>query len=235
MSRIAGILERRIEQRARTPRYSFREAAALVGRPSNTLRRWSIGNQRRQGGELVVDEPLIAIDGERGAGLPLSFLNLLELRMLSSYRDGAALPAIRSALDYAARELGEPRPLIALRFKVLGGRLFTRFAGTPSGRELLLDASSGGQIAFDELVRTVTDEIEYEDEMARRWWYHSRSVPLLVDTAVASGHPITAETGVRVDAITSRLRDGLTAAEIADDTGAQPAEVGAVAANHRAA
>jgi len=228
-------MDRRIEQRAKVPRYRYREAASLVGRPANTLRRWSVGNRRRQGDRLVTDEPLIAIDGDRGSGLPLSFLNLLELRMLSSYRDGAGLPAIRMALDYAANALGEPRPLLSMSFSVEGGRLFTRFAETPDGKELLLDASAGGQVAFEQLVSSVTREIEYEHDVARRWWYRSRAVPLLVDTTVAAGHPITAETGVRVDAITSRLRDGLTRREIAHDTGARLAEVEAVAANHQAA
>lgn len=228
-------MDPRIAERAKSPRYSFREACALVGRPVNTVRRWSIGNQRRRGDEVVRDEPLIAIDGDREVGLPLSFLNLLELRMLSAYRDEAALPAIRSALEFAADKLGEPRPLLTLRFSTQGGKLFTEYAETADGKRMLLNASAGGQLAFPDLVRLVTAEIEYEHDVAQRWWYHSRRVPLLVDTSVAAGMPITAETGTRVDAIAFRLRDGSKPADIAEDTGATANEIDAVAQHQTAA
>jgi uncharacterized protein (DUF433 family) len=46
-----------------------------------------------------------------------------------------------------------------------------------------------------------------------------------VDTQVAGGHPITAETGVRLDAIAIRHRDGYTNDEICNDTGATETEV----------
>jgi hypothetical protein len=180
----------------------------------------------------VTDEPLIAIDGDRD--LPLSFLNLLELRMLSAYRDEAALPAIRSALEFAAEKLGEPRPLLTLRFSTQGGKLFTEYAETDDGK-MLLNASAGGQLAFPDLVSLVTSEIEYEHDVAQRWWYHSRRVPLLVDTAVAAGMPITAETGTRVDAIVVRLREGSKSAEIVADTGATADEIAAVAQHQAAA
>jgi hypothetical protein len=72
----------------------------VVRRP--TLRRWALGNRRIYRDRPTVDEPLIHIDGSADRGdQPLSFLNLLELRFLASYRNTASLPAIRRALDYA--------------------------------------------------------------------------------------------------------------------------------------
>jgi len=53
-------------------------------------------------------------------------------------------------------------------------------------------------------------------------------VPLLVDLRVAAGRPITADTGVRVDAILARHNDGYKPAEIAEDTGATTREIEAV-------
>lgn len=226
-------MDPRLEKRALTPRYSFREASGLVDRAANTVRRWSVGNRRRHHeGQIVLDDPLIAIDGDPGTGPPLSFLNLLELKMLSAYRDEATLRAIRRALEFAATQLGQPRPLLTMEFHVLGGRLFTDFAKSEG---LLLNMTDGGQVALVEWVRSVTDDIEYQNDVAKRWWYHSRRVPLLVDTAVAAGHPITSENGVRVDAITSRVVEGLTDDEIAEDTGASLPEIRAVHQNHAAA
>ncbi len=216
----------RLEERARTPRYTIPQAAEIVGRPANTVRRWSLGHRRKYQGRPAVDHPLISVDGDP-VGLPLSFLNLLELQLLSRYRNEAALQAIRRALEFVAKELEIPRPLISIEFKVRGGELFTKFAETDDGRELLVNASRGGQVTLEKLVGGValTDDIDYDEDIARRWWFKTRSVPLLVDTRVAAGHPITADTGVRLDAITSRHRDGYSASEIRDDTGATETEV----------
>jgi uncharacterized protein (DUF433 family) len=223
-------MDARLAERAREPRYSFAGASRLVGRRSDTVRRWSAGNQRTYNGQKVTDDPLLQLDGDR-AGTPLSFLNLLELQMLSRYRDDAPLQAIRPALEFAAQELGEPRPLLTVRFRVLGGELFARFAATPDGQELLLNATRRGQTtALPELVEETTKDIDYEADTASRWWFGSRQRPMFVDTRIAAGRPITSETGVRVDAILSRHDEGLQPGEIAEDTGATAHEVDAVIA-----
>jgi uncharacterized protein (DUF433 family) len=222
----AGQMEKRIEQRAMTPRYTISEAAVLVGRTSETVSRWSFGHERRYKDEPRRDEPLIPADGERG-GLALSFLNLLELRTLSIYRGDAALQAIRRALEYVGTQLGEQRPLLTRQFHVYGGDLLTKFVETTDGA-MLLNASRGGQLTAEKLVEGAlwTKDIDYdEDESARRWWFKTRAVPLVVDTRVAGGKPITAATGVRLDAITSRYREGYSNDEIERDTGAREVEV----------
>jgi uncharacterized protein (DUF433 family) len=224
-------MDERLAQRARTPRYTIAEAGPLVGRPAETVRRWSLGHRRRYNDLPKEDAPLIAIDGDPGKSRTvLSFLNLLELRMLSSYRDEAALQAIRRALDFAGTELKESRPLLSRRFHVLGGELFTKFAETEDGRQLLLNASRHGQTTLATLIESLamTGDLDYENETAYRWWYRTREEPIIVDTRVAAGHPITSETGVRVDAITSRSQSGYTAADIEQDTGATAHEVESV-------
>jgi hypothetical protein len=225
-------MDERLANRARTPRYTLTEAAGLVGRPVETVRRWSLGHDRVYDGKPRTDAPLIPADGDRDkkGRLVLSFLNLLELRMLSQYRHQAALQAIRRALAYAGKELGEDRPLLSVRFHVLGGDLFTRFAKTKDGEQLLLNASRKGQLTLEALIEGVamTEDVDYEHEVAHRWWYRSRNVPVIVDTRVAGGHPITASTGVRLNAITSRAADGYTPEQIEVDTGATGEEINGV-------
>jgi uncharacterized protein (DUF433 family) len=146
--------------------------------------------------------------------------------MLSLYRGDAALQAIRRALEYAGNQLGEQRPLLTRRFHAYGGELLTEFAETADG-ETLLNASRGGQLTTRDLVESAlwTRDIDYEDDSATRWWFKGRAVPVVVDTRVAGGRPITAETGVRVDAITSRHHEGDSNDEIERDTGAREGEV----------
>jgi uncharacterized protein (DUF433 family) len=217
-------MDKRMEDRARAPRYTITRAAELVGRPPNSIRRWSLGHRRKYQGQTRVDGPLIEVDGP--TALPLSFLNLLELQFLSHYRNEAALQAIRRALDFAGKELEKPRPLISIEFKVRGGELFTKFAETEEGA-VLVNASRGGQMTLEKLVGgvKVTEDVDYEHDVVRRWWFKTRAIPLYVDTRVAGGHPITSETGVRLDAIASRHRDGYSNGEISEDTGATETEV----------
>jgi hypothetical protein len=68
-------------------------------------------------------------------------------------------------------------------------------------------SSSGGS--------EVTTDVDYERDVAQGWRPISREHPVVVDLRVAAGRPITAETGVRVDAVD----------EITDDTGARVHEV----------
>ena len=213
-----------MEKRAITPRYTITRAAELVGRPSNTIRRWSLGHKRTYQGQAKVDDPVIDVDGP--TALPLSFLNLLELQLLSHYRNEAALQSIRRALDFVGKELQIPRPLISIEFKVRGGELFAKYAETQEGA-VLVNASGGGQLTLEKLVGgvRVTDDIDYDQKIVQRWWFRSRSVPLFIDTRVAGGRPITSETGVRLDAITSRNKDGYSNDDIREDTGATEAEV----------
>lgn len=221
-------MDARLRSRALTPRYNVTDAAQLLGRPMQTIRRWSIGNRRRYRGYEVFDEPLIAIDGEAGRDrLPLSFLNLLELRMLSQYRNEAALQAIRAALSFAADALQVERPLLTVEFQVRGGELFAAFERTPEGRGMVVSASRGGQLPLflPKLASEVTADVDYEDEIAQGWWPISRAHPVVVDLRVAAGRPITADTGVRVDAIHARLEQGWTIDEITHDTGARVYEV----------
>jgi len=217
-------MDKRMEDRAITPRYTVTRAAELVGRPPNTIRRWSLGHRRTYKGQIKVDDPLIDVDGP--SALPLSFLNLLELQLLNHYRNEAALQAIRRALDFVAKELQIGRPLISIEFKVRGGELFTKFAETEEGA-ILVNASGGGQMTLEKLVGgvKVTEDIDYDEDIVRRWWFKSRAIPLYVDTQVAGGRPITAETGVRLDAIASRHDEGYSNGEISEDTGATATEV----------
>jgi uncharacterized protein (DUF433 family) len=217
----------RFAERAIEPRYRFPEAALLVGRPAPTVRRWSVGNWRIYRDRPTKDEPLIRIDGGTEPGeLPLSFLNLLELRFLASYREGASLPAIRRALDYAARELSVERPLLQLDFAVHGRELFLRFAEDDSS---FVNASRRGQLAWPEDASQLLKWLDYDEveRAAYRWWPLGKQRPVILDTRLNGGHPSTAGSAVRTLAIATRARNGWSPEAIAEDVAATPDEIGA--------
>ena len=217
----------RFAERALVPRYTFAEASRIIRAPAQKLRRWSLGHERVYRGRPTWDEPLITIDGSR-AELPLSFLNLLELRFLASYRSGASLPAIRQALDYAARQLGVARPLLQLEFATHGRELFLQWA-EEDGERYFLNASRRGQMAWPQAASFLLESIEYDPSAhtAFRWWPLGRATPVMLDTRLNAGRPSTAETAVRTDVIAIRLREGWSEKAVADDLAARPQEVAA--------
>jgi uncharacterized protein (DUF433 family) len=216
----------RLAERAREPRYSVIDAASFIDRPTSTVRRWALGHVRRdREGRVIQDPPLIRIDGERDF-LPLSFLNLLELRFLGSYRNRVPLPSIRRALDYAAEQLHEDRPLLTVDFKVHGRSLFLKFVEV-GGDQYLVNASKRGQLAWPESVEELFQAVDYSEEenAAYRWWPLGRPIPVVIDTRLNGGRPITERSMVRTVAIAARRAEGLEPATIAGDVGADLDEV----------
>ena len=216
----------RLAERAVYPRYTFAEAQRIIGRHAGTLRRWAAGHDRVYRGEPRHDPPLIRIDGELdGETQPLSFLNLIELRFLASWRQTVPLPSIREALDFSAAQLGADRPLLHLRFKRSGRDLFVKHDSS------LLAVTRGGQLAWPSAVDSLFASLDYDEQeqAAFRWWPLGRERPVLLDTRVNGGRPTTAETGVRTISIATRLREGWKPADVSDDTAATLAEINAAA------
>jgi hypothetical protein len=216
----------RIAERAIEPRYSIPEAASFIGRPTSTVRRWAVGNVRKHHGVVRRDDPLIRVDGELTDTVLLSFLNLLELRFLATYRQRVPLQSIRRALDFAGSQLRVERPLLSLDFKAHGKSLFLRFAAQGDD-PYLLNASARGQLAWPAALDDFIESVDYDDDerSAHRWWPLGRSEPVILDTLLNGGIPSTARSGVRTNAIAVHRGEGLAVPEIAYDVGAAEDEV----------
>jgi uncharacterized protein (DUF433 family) len=215
-----------VAKRAVRPCYTFAEAERIIGRPAGTLRRWAAGHDRVYRGQHRHDPSLIRIDGELdGDTPPLSFLNLIELRFLASWRETVPLPSIRAALDFSAVQLGAERPLLDLRFKRSGRDLFVRHDAS------LLAVTRGGQLAWPTAVDALLASLDYDqaEQAAYRWWPLGRKRPVVLDTRVNGGRPTTAHTGVRTISIATRLREGWKPADVREDTAATLTEVKAAA------
>jgi uncharacterized protein (DUF433 family) len=215
-------MHRKFATRALEPRYGFPEVAHIVGKRTDTVRRWSVGHTRTYKGKPANDKPLIHCDGDDK--LPLSFLNLLELRFLAGYREGTSLPAIRRALDFAAQSLGVERPLLEVDFKQRGRELFLEFA---ENDPYFVNASRGGQFAWPTEAEDLVESLDYDESerAAYRWWPLGKQTPVLLDTRVNAGRPSTAESGVRTIAIATRKKAGWKPADIAADVAASIDEV----------
>jgi hypothetical protein len=217
----------RFAERALTPRYTFPEAGAVLHQSTQKLRRWALGHDRTYKERKAHDDPLIRIDGSQEPdGVPLSFLNLIELRFLSSYRIGASLPAIRRALDYAAAQMHVDRPLLQLEFAAHGRELFLEYA-SGDGKQYFVNASRGGQLAWPQSLDFLMKSLDYDDveHAAFRWWPLGKQRPILLDTRLNAGLPSTAQSGIRTDIINLRLTQGWDRRSLEDDLAAQAGEI----------
>src|SRR6516165_2349011 len=82
------------------PVYSPGEASHYLRVPQSTIRSWLCGREYPKGQGVATSEPIIV--PAEAEPLMLSFLNLVELHVLSSIRRGhrVKLPAVRRAVDF---------------------------------------------------------------------------------------------------------------------------------------
>jgi uncharacterized protein (DUF433 family) len=100
--------------------------------------------------------------------------------------------------------------------------------GASAGAQPTVQTSCPPSCSYTSMaIETVTADVDYVSEVAKQWWYRGRNRLVVIDTTVAAGQPITAESGVRVSAVVSRKAEGFTLREIVLDTGASDTEVAA--------
>jgi len=191
------------------PNYSFSEAAAYLCLPRSTVAAWVRGQAAFK---PVIDLP----DPKRSL---LSFLNLVEVHVLSSIRQqGHPMPAIRKALAYLEKRFQVSRPLATQQFYSDGVGLFIEHLGT------LVDTCRDGQTAIREAVQAYLTRIEYgHDGIATRLYPFTRRgttndpKSVMFDPTVSFGRLVLAGTGIPTEEVADRYRAGESAEELAKD------------------
>jgi uncharacterized protein (DUF433 family) len=195
------------------PTYLVSDAARWADTTPQTARRW-IAGYRHHG-----DRWSAPVTARRNAETFLSFEDLVEVAVVAAIRRAkVSMPRIRQAVDFAHRELGVDRPLVAYRFKTDGRELFI---GDPAVRQGYTNLNRFGQIAM-RTIEAVLRDVDYEAELAARWWPVGRDIPILIDPRVNFGRPIVADIGVRTETLYGRWAGGDTIASLAGEFGTTP-------------
>lgn len=210
----------RDDERFSRPLYSFAEADRLARVSSGTSKRWVKGYWYwDESGEERIARPPITSPGERRA---VSFFDLIGVVAIREMRKARlSLPQIRKVVNYCQRELSVEYPLVTESFKTDGRQIFIE-----AEDGFLLDVlhHRGAQVwaeALDPFLRT----IDYQQELARRWWPLGREMNVVVDPDYGFGLPVISGSGVRTEIIAERFRAGDGSVEIAEDFGVRVAEV----------
>jgi len=200
---------------AERPTYTAAEAARYTGTSAATVARWRAGYTYQTQGGPRRSGP---VTGGEPRGL-LAFSELLEVAVVVAARDaGLSMKAIRSGVNTARGLYGVERPLSLMRFKTDGRSLFAHETAEEAiGRtSRFVNLSSAGQIAWEH-IEDVLKDIDYESDVARRWWPAGRDQQVVIDPRVSFGRPYVVRRGVSTDAVAGRFRAKEPLASIAED------------------
>jgi uncharacterized protein (DUF433 family) len=158
----------------------------------------------------------------RGETVQASFLELVEILVAARFRidEKVSLKRIRSAHEFARKELLVPFPFASLEFVQNGGHLMHRFEDTePGPGHMALDLH--GQWALPEVVQGAYDAVEFDEQMhgafASRYYPFGRTTPIIVDPHLAAGRPVLLGTRVPIRTIADRFRAGDSIVLLASD------------------
>jgi uncharacterized protein (DUF433 family) len=202
------------------PAYSVGEAARYLRVPSATLRSWVAGRQYPRGAGLASFEPLMR-PADPG-GLRLSFTNLVEAHVLHALRTHHAVPIrhIRTAIQYAERELAISRLLLSEELHTHAGELFLDYLGQ------LISLSRSGQLAVRKLLEAHLQRVERDTASLPIRLYPFLTAPvvdgpkhIVIDPGVSFGRPTLTGYGVTTRVLAQRIDAGESPDDLAEDYG----------------
>ncbi len=208
------------------PAYTAAQAAHYLWVPENTLRTWTRGRDypTGKGHSAPVVIPADPVDGL------LSFVNLLELHVLSAIRrhHGVDLPRVRRALRYLADRYGHKHPLIDEKMETDGTDLFVEKLGQ------LENISKDGQLAMRAVLEVHLKRIEWDQKgVAVRMFPFTRPAgdranapkSISIDPRVAFGRPVIAGSRVPTAEIASRFAAGDSHADLIREFALAPEDI----------
>ncbi len=218
--------------------YSLPDAAGLVLSDASTIRRWLYGYDYGKGRgterRRYHSEPLWAPQysatelGERTIG----FRDLMELRIVREFvARGVPLIIVRYCLEAARQMFGGDYPLTRQRFLTDGETVFHEALDVAASTEdgpALLDLRRR-QHVFRTIVKdSLYAGIEYDGDVARRWYPEGKRHAVVVDPEVQFGHPTIEQSGVPTSALYAAwLAEGKKRATVAKQYEVDPRHVDA--------
>lgn len=199
------------------PNYRIREAARYAVISPQTVAKWHSQPGANRNSTLSTKEK----------GAALSYLQLIEVAVVASFRKaGVRLNKIKAAREYLSKQLEAEFPFASYRFKTDGKELWMDYAQfeAKAGDKTLLAASSGGQLAWSDIIGRL-HEFDYENDhgLAIRWHVAGRDKSVIIDPRIQFGGPSVE--GVATWAFKGRWESGEEIDDIADDFGVSNSDV----------
>ena len=221
------------------PCYSIDEVAAYIGVPRKTLRNWITGYSykttrgRRQAPPVI--EPA---DPEENL---LSFYNLVEAQVLAATKERSiGLQSIRRAVECMREKFNEDRPLLRCVFDTYGQQIFVQ---SVAGKNLKnpLNLSKYGQYGFGAILKKYLRRIDRDANgnptriFPMKAGAKRQRKNIVIHPSLSAGKPSLSKSGVMIEVIWRRKKDGESITNLAKDFRLRPSEIKAAINYYNAA
>lgn len=173
--------------------YTPAEAERLIRVPASKLVRWVAGHRIGDRVYPRLWEPQV---DEDETGRSLGFRDLVQARVAASLiAHGLSSRKVRVAVQLAGSVLETTHPFATARFRTDGRTLLLQ-TFVPGEDDRLIDLFGGGQYVMRSIIEPSLKGVEFDDDLAARWWPLGRAAGIVLDPARQFGRPIDAATGV---------------------------------------
>ena len=199
------------------PMYSLAEAAHLAHVSSSTVRNWLLGYK----GKDIDIQPLFPSRSNQEPRV--SFLELVEIVVAAKFRTAERVTYQRVLLAYeSAQKMFELEyPFAHKKLETFGGRIANQIHD-PGLVQSRFDFHKPELRTTPGLVLEIVQQIDYDGDLAARWFPIGKSLPIVVDPRVSTGIPTIVGRGVTVQTIHKRWKAGLKIDFIASDLALEP-------------
>ncbi len=173
--------------------YSPTEAAALTHVPAQRIRRWLLGHTiGDKDYPALWHSQLEKFDIDQ---LYLSFLDLVQLRVADAFiTQGLSPQKVRRAIEMGAEIVSSDYPFANARFRTDGKTVILHVLDEED--EKLIDLFKHGQYLMQKVIEPSLKNLEFDGDIAVRWWPLGRSKGVVIDPKRQFGQPIDDATGV---------------------------------------
>jgi uncharacterized protein (DUF433 family) len=181
--------------------YSVADAARIVGRHYNTIRRW-----------LNPDDGIIARAYDPDLQT-ISFAELMELHFIEMFESkGVSFQTIRRAAEMASKQFHTDYPFTVKRFDTDGRTIFATLADeagkSKKKKKVLVEDLKTSQLVFGQIVKPFFKKLDYgKSDISRYWPLHKRG-RVVLDPSRSFGQPIDDQTGVPTKTLFEALHAG---------------------------
>jgi len=173
--------------------YTPAEAERLTGIASQKLIRWLRGHSVGNRGYEPLWMPRVDIgDGK----VYLGFLDLIQARVAAAFIAAGLSPQkVRMAISLGRTIAEKDYPFASARFHT-DGRTVILEVLRPGEDDRLIDLFRGGQYVMKKIIELSLKGIDFEDDLAARWWPLGKVKGIVIDPRRQFGQPVDADTGV---------------------------------------
>ncbi len=185
--------------------YTITEASQITGIKKEAIRRWVSGYKYKLNNEIRISNAIFEKEYiDTADKVALSFLDLIELKFIQSFRElGVKWNIIREAATIAERLVQKHHPFASRKFYTDTKTILVKIADE-SGEIELIDLIKK-QLTLEKIIAPLLHEcIDFDiDDMASRWWPLGKEGKVIIDPKLNFGKPVLDSFNIPTDTIYS--------------------------------